>query len=626
MSPRDIILPMKSSEIRRKYIEFFVKRGHKEIPSTPLVPENDPTTLFTSSGMQPLVPYLLGQPHPLGKRLVNSQKSFRAQDVDEVGDNRHTTFFEMLGNWSLGDYFKKEQLTWIWEFLTKELGLDPKRLYISVFEGNQSVSKDTESIEIWRELFRSVGIDTQSVESAHITSSSVADGRIFAYPASKNWWSRAGEPEKMPAGEPGGPDSEVFFDFGEKLKLHQNSRWKNEICHPNCDCGRFFEIGNSVFMQYKKETDGSLKELNQKNVDFGGGLERLTAATENNPDIFKTDLFTSIVQTIEVTCSKRYGEDEKDTRAVRIVADHIKAAVVMMADGVLPSNKTQGYVLRRLIRRSLLHGRTLGLTDDWTYVGRLVEPVAEIYKDAYPEVVNKAPEIKLLLQEEALRFGKSLEKGLKEIEKLDKLDGVAAFKLYETFGFPWEMTEEIAREKGQKVERGTFEDEFKKHQDKSRTAAKGMFKGGLADHSEEVIKLHTATHLLNQALRTVLGTYVQQKGSNITVERLRFDFSHSTKLTLDEINKIEELVNQKIKENLPVSFKIVTYNEAIAEGALAFFGERYPEKVKVYTIGDFSKEICGGPHGEHTGVLGTFKITKEEALGAGSRRVYATVS
>ncbi|MBI4058368.1 alanine--tRNA ligase [Candidatus Gottesmanbacteria bacterium] len=618
---------MKSSEVRKKYLEFFKAKGHKEIPSAKLVPENDPSTLFISAGMQPLIQNILGVPHPLGKRLVNSQKSFRAQDIDEVGDNRHTTFYEMLGNWSLGDYFKNEQLAWVFEFLTQELGLDPQKLYVTVFAGNESVPKDTESIEIWKELFASVGIEGEVIDSPVLESKAlVKQGRIFTYPASKNWWSRAGEPEKMPSGEPGGPDSEIFFDFGENLRLHEKSPFKNQSCHPNCDCGRYFEIANSVFMQYQKQPDGRLKELEQKSVDFGGGLERQTAATENTPDIFKTDSFTSIIRIIEVFSHLSYGDNEAETRAMRIVADHMKAAVMMMSDGVLPSNKLQGYVLRRLIRRSLLHGRKLGLVGDWKYVGNLVVPVAEMYQDIYPEVVHKTGEIKLLLEEEALRFGKSLENGLREIEKVEKLDGTTAFKLYETFGFPSEMTEEIALERGQKVEKGEFEKAFKEHQEKSRTAAKGMFKGGLEDHSEEVIKLHTATHLLHQALRIVLGTHVQQKGSNITAERLRFDYSHTKKLTPEEIKLVENLVNQNIKEDLPVSFKVTTYEDAIKEGALAFFGERYPEKVKVYTINGFSKEICGGPHVEHTGILGTFKITKEEALGAGLRRVYAVVS
>jgi alanyl-tRNA synthetase len=609
---------MKSSDVRQKFIEFYQKRGHAGIPSAKLVPENDPTTLFTSSGMQPLVPYLLGQPHPSGKRLVDSQKSFRAQDVEEVGDNRHTTFFEMLGNWSLGDYFKKEQLPWIFEFVTQVLGLEPGRLYVSVFEGFGNVPKDTESIQIWQEVFAKAGIDAK------------VGARIFPYPAKKNWWSRSGEPDKMPPGEPGGPDSEIFYDFGPELKMHEHSPFVGEKCHPNCDCGRFMEIGNSVFMQYQKQADGQLLEMAQKNVDFGGGLERMTAATENTPDIFKTDLFTNTVRTLELLSKRKYGDSDKETRAMRIISDHIRGSIMMIADGVLPSNKQQGYVLRRLIRRSLLYGRDLGLTQNWKYVGSLVEPVAATFETAYPEVTQKAAEIKLLLEEEALRFGKTLEKGLREIEKIDRVDGAAAFKLYETYGFPWEMTEEIARSKSQYPDKTQFETEFKKHQALSRTAAAGMFKGGLADHSEQTTKLHTATHLLHQALRMVLGDHVGQKGSNITVERLRFDFSHPAKMTDAEIKKVESIVNDQIKKDLPVSYIISTFDAAVKSGALAFFGERYPEKVKVYTVGNpdggyFSREICGGPHVTHTGTLGSFKILKEESAGAGVRRIYGTI-
>lgn len=610
---------MKSVDVRHKYIEFFKGKGHVEIPSAKLVPENDPTTLFTSSGMQPLIPYLLGQPHPGGKRLVNSQKSFRSQDIDEVGDNRHTTFFEMLGNWSLGDYFKKEQLPWIFEFLTKELGLDPKNLYVSVFEGYGEVPKDEESITIWKKIFENVGIKAEIGE------------RIFLYPAKKNWWSRSGEPDKMPAGEPGGPDSEVFYDFGKELGLHEKSQYKNSVCHPNCDCGRFMEIANSVFMQYQKQPDGSLNELAQKNVDFGGGLERMVAASEKTSDVFKTDLFNGIIQVIETLSNRLYGQKADETNAMRIIADHVKGSVMMLADGVVPSNKQQGYILRRLIRRALLYGRTLGLTRDWNYVGHLVKPVADVYLDAYPEVEDKIQSIKVSIEEEALRFGKTLEKGLHEIEKINTIDGAVAFTLYETYGFPWEMTEEIARTKGQNPDRKQFESEFKKHQDVSRSAASGMFKGGLADHSVETTKLHTATHLMHKALRMVLGDHVGQKGSNITVERLRFDFSHPSKLTEEEIKKVEAIVNDQIKKNLPVSFVVSTFKEAISGGALAFFGERYPEKVKVYTVGDpmgtyFSREICGGPHVENIGVLGIFKIQKEESAGAGIRRIYATVT
>ncbi len=618
---------MKSSDVRSKYISFFTKRGHTEIPSAKIVPENDPTTLFTSSGMQPLVPYLLGAKHPEGTRLVDSQKSFRAQDIDEVGDNRHTTFFEMLGNWSLGDYFKKEQLPWIFEFLTSELGLDPKKLYVTVFEGNKQVPKDTESINIWKEIFAGKKIDAKEGE------------RIFAYPAKKNWWSRAGEPEKMPPGEPGGPDSEVFFDFGEDLGLHEKSVFKKEKCHPNCDCGRFMEIANSVFMQYQKQDDGTVKELKQQNVDFGGGLERQVAVTDNNSDVFRTDFFIPLIAILESVSGKTYGESPEVTREMRIIADHMRASVMMMSDGVLPSNKTQGYVLRRLIRRSLLYGRKLGIAKDLSYIGRLVEPVAQVYESAYPVVSERASEIKLLLEEEAMRFGKTLERGILEIEKVQKLDGKIAFTLYETYGFPWEMTVEVATEKGQVVDRAQFETEFKKHQDLSRTAAKGMFKGGLADHSEQTTKLHTAHHLLLAALQSVVDPAIKQRGSNITAERLRIDVNFARKLTPEEIQKIEELVNNKITGDVEVLNVAMNRFDAEKIGAQMEFGQKYPDKVSVYFIGlakgvkpekaapadYFSAEFCGGPHVKNTGVLGHFKIIKEESSGAGVRRIYGTL-
>jgi alanyl-tRNA synthetase len=602
---------MKSNDVRKKYFDYFIKRGHIEIPSARLVPENDPTTLFNSSGMQPLIPYLLGEPHPLGKRLVNSQKALRMQDIDEIGDNRHTTFFEMLGNWSLGDYFKKEQLLWIFNFLTDDLGLNPQQLYVSVFEGNNTVPRDEESIGIWRELFQSVGIDAKEGE------------RIFTYPANKNWWSRSGEPEKMPPGEPGGPDSEVFYDFGSQFRLHESSEYAQEACHPNCDCGRYLEIANSVFMQYQKQEDGSLKELPQKNVDFGGGLERLTAAVYGTPDVFKTDMFSGIIQLIEHISKHQYGENAGITKAMRIIADHIRGAVMIMADGIVPANKQQGYVLRRLIRRAILYGKYLGLESNWKYVGNLVSPVADLYKGAYPEVQRQLTMIKNLLEEEALRFGKTLDKGLRELDKVQIIDGSEAFRVYETYGFPWEMTEEIARSKGQNPDRAQFESEFLKHREKSRTAAAGMFKGGLADHSIETTKLHTATHLLHQALRLVLGNHVSQKGSNITVERLRFDFSHQNKMTEKEISQVEEIVNEQIVKDIPVNISISKYREALDRGALAFFNERYPSEVKVYSIGNFSREICGGPHVRRTGELGKFLIYKEESAGSGVRRIYA---
>lgn len=602
---------MSADDIRSKYFSFFQKapRSHKVIPSAPLVPENDSTTLFNSAGMQPLIPYLLGTPHPSGKRLVNSQKSFRSQDIDEVGDNRHTTFFEMLGNWSLGDYFKKEQLVWFYEFLTKELGLSPKRLYVSVFEGNESVPKDEESYNIWKSL-------------------GFGNDHLFYYDAKKNWWSRSGPPEKMTVGEPGGPDSEVFYDFGSDLHMHENSSWKGEQCHPNCNCGRFMEIGNSVFMQYQKTTDENIVPLPQQNVDFGGGLERLNAAVNGTPDIFTTDSFSSIIAIIERVTNKTYGTINVETMSMRIVADHIRGAVMMMADGVVPSNKQQGYILRRLIRRSMLHIRKLGLWGEWSYIPTLVATVVALYEDSYPDIVPKQDIIEKLFIDEASRFGKTIEKGLKEMDKIEILDGKQAFLLYETYGFPWEVTEEIARDKGQTIDRVQFEEEFKKHQELSRSASAGMFKGGLADQSKETTKLHTATHLLHASLRKTLGNHVSQRGSNITGERLRFDFSHPTKLLPEELKIIENSVNEAVAQNYPVTFVEMDKNEALLSGALGFFIEKYGNRVKVYTVGDpngeyYSREICGGPHVSFTGELGHFTIDKEESASAGIRRIYA---
>lgn len=609
---------MYSYDVRSKFLSYYQSRGHAVIPSASLVPENDPTTLFTSSGMQPLIPYLLGQAHPLGKRLANSQKSFRSQDIDEVGDNRHTTFFEMLGNWSLGDYFKEEQLPWIFGFLTDELGLDPKRLYVSVFEGAGSVPKDDQSIAIWKELFAKKGIDANVGE------------RIFTYPAKKNWWSRSGEPENMPAGEPGGPDSEVFFDFGKEREFHEHSPWKNNPCHPNCDCGRFMEVANSVFMQYQKQADGSLQELSQKNVDFGGGLERMVAATNDDPDVFASDLFLPIIQRLETLSGRSYRSSQETTRGMRIIADHTKAAVMMMVDGVLPSNKGQGYVLRRLIRRSLLYGRKLGLTKDFSYLGRLAEPVAGMYQHGYPEVTEKIAEISLIVEEEALRFGKTLERGLSEMGKVPVLDGHIAFSLYETYGFPWEMTVEIATEKGQTVDRGQFEEEFNKHKERSRTAAAGMFKGGLADHSTETTRLHTAHHLLLAALQKIVDPSIRQRGSNITAERLRMDVNFSRKFEPDELSKVEAMVNDAIQKNYPVTRLEMDKAEAEKIGAQMEFGHKYPEKVSVYIVGEkdsfFSAEFCGGPHVGFTGELGHFTIRKEESAGSGIRRIYGVLS
>ncbi len=573
---------MTINEVRDKYLKFFEARGHKIISPAPLVLADDPTTLFTSSGMQPLVPYLLGQKHPEGRRLVDSQPSIRLQDIEEVGDNRHTTFFEMLGNWSLGDYFKKEQLPWTWEFLTKELNLPEEKLYVSIFEGDSSVPRDEESYKIWREL-------------------GVPEDHIFEYGVKKNWWSRSGTPDKMPEGEIGGPDSEVFFKF-DSIK---HDKKFGEKCHPNCDCGKFLEIGNSVFIQYIKQGDGTLKELPQKNVDFGGGLERLVMVTENESDIFKTSLFSGEIKNLQKTSGKKYGDIESDTRSMRIVAEHTRAASALVEAGVEPSNKQQGYVLRRLIRRAAIKMRALK--------GR-VEP-------------NDLGEG---LGEEVTKFIKTLDKGLREVEKIKVVNGKIAFDLYQTYGFPLEITEEIFQEKGQKIDHQEFQKEFAKHQDLSRTQSAGKFKGGLADHSDEVIRLHTATHLLHAALRKILGDHVGQKGSNITHERLRFDFTHSAKLTNEEIEKIEYLINDQIKKNLKVNFEIMSLKDAKEVGAMAFFGEKYDEKVKVYSIGspagEFSKEVCGGPHAESLKEIGGHvKITREESVSAGIRRIYARI-
>ncbi len=607
---------MTSKDIRDKYIKFFIERGHKQISPAKLVPENDPTTLFTSSGMQPLVPYLLGQVHPEGKKLVDSQPIFRAEDIEEVGDNRHTTFFEMLGNWSLGDYFKKEQLPYFWEFLTKELALDKNKLYVSVFEGNKEVPKDTESYEIWKNL-------------------GVAEDHIYFYGVEKNWWSRSGPPEKMPVGEIGGPDSEVFYEF---TQIEDNAYdHYNKDCHPNCECGRFMEIGNSVFIQYQKQEDGSLKELAQKNVDFGGGLERLTASVNNHPDIFETDLFKKITDVIANLTGRIYEDVPED---FTIIADHIKAATFLINSGVIPSNKLQGYVLRRLLRRSAVKFKNIcGMTNNLKDLAEVSVSVIETYKDTGLLEIS-AKDLVSVISEEMEKFDKTLNQGLKEVEKIEKIDGKKAFDLYQTFGFPYEVTEELFRQKGQKVDKGQFKEEFEKHRELSRTASAGMFKGGLADHSESVTKYHTATHLLHQALRDVLGPEVFQKGSNITSERLRFDFSYDKKMTDEEIKLTEEIINKMIKEDLKVIHMIIPLQEAKSMNAIGLFNEKYAEKVSIYGIGPnfdldssskdkrerggyYSLEFCGGPHVEHTNTIGEIKITKEEAISAGIRRIRA---
>lgn len=604
-------------EIRQKYLDFMQKRGHAVVPSASLVPEGDATTLFTSAGMQPMMPYLLGEKHPLGTRLVDSQKCFRSQDIDEVGDNRHTTFFEMLGNWSLGDYFKIEQLGWFFTFLTdvKEgLALDPKKLFVTVFEGGSGVEKDTEAIRIWQDLFQKAGVSSGEGE------------RIFAFSAKKNWWSRAGAPENMPAGEPGGPDSEVFFDFGEELKLHENSPFKNEKCNPNCECGRFLEIGNSVFMQYKKEANGTLSELPHKNIDFGGGLTRLEAVSQNDPDMFKISSLYPLIKELEKISNKTYSETINQS-PMRIIADHLTAATFLIKDGVIPSNKTQGYVLRRLLRRTAvkLYFLTSNLSS-LDSLSDLTSIITSFYSPLYFDNKHDDPVIKEVVKTEISRFSASLEKGIRELQKNPQIDGKAAFDLYQNYGFPLEITTEILSQMNRTVDTEEFQKEFEKHKELSRSASAGMFKGGLADHSQTVTGYHTVTHLLHAALRQILGTHVSQKGSNLTSERLRFDFSHPDKISDEELHSIEELINQKISEQLSVTREEMPKETAISSGAMAFFGQKYPEVVSVYTVGEkenyFSKEICGGPHVTNTKELAKIKIVKQESLGAGTRRLY----
>lgn len=616
---------MKTVEIREKYLNYFKKRGHAIIPSCGLVPDNDPTTLFTSAGMQQMIPYLLGQSHPLGERIANSQKCLRTQDIEEAGDNRHMTFFEMLGNWSLNDYFKKEQIGWIFEFLTKEIGLDPKNIYVTAFRGlpQAGIPKDEETASIWKGLFAAAGVEAQDVDFSE--RDGMQGGRIFYYDEKKNWWSRSGTPEKMPEGELGGPDSEIFWDFGAGLKLHENSPWKDFPCHVNCDCGRFLEIGNNVFMEYAKHS-GRVEKMERHNVDFGGGLERIAMASLNDPDAFKIDLLVPIIARIEQLSGKTYGSDVKTKSAMRVIADHIRSAVFLIADGVIPSNKAQGYFTRRLIRRAVVKGQALGI--ERNFLAEIGAVVGNIYNPVYQwsrEIMEGE------FEKEETKFRKTLHGGLKEFEKLIKesdtvLNGGQLFNLYQSFGFPLELSLEIAQEKNINVAfdaKREFEDNLKKHQELSRTASAGMFKGGLADDSEKTARLHTTAHLMLAALRLVLGDHVLQRGSNITAARLRFDFSHSEKMTPDQIKQVEDIVNGKIAEHILVNKNEMDLEDARTSGAMGVFGSKYGERVTVYNIGDFSKEICGGPHANNTSELGHFKIIKEESSSSGIRRIKA---
>ena len=632
---------MTTNELRQSYLDFFRKRGHAILLSASLLPENDPTTLFTSSGMQPLVPYLLGAKHPQGEVLANSQKCFRTQDIEEVGDNRHTTFFEMLGNWSLGDYFKREEIPWLFEFLTKELSLDASRLYVTCFRGNEKlgIGRDEEAAELWREEFGRMKIDNKIVDFPE--RDGLQGGRIFYYDEKKNWWSRSGAPDKMPVGEPGGPDTEVFWDFGSERKLHEQSLWRDKPCHVNCDCGRFFEIGNSVFMQYRK-IDNGFEALPQKNVDFGGGLERLMAAVNDNPDVFMIDIFASMRATVERVSNKRYGESEFVSKAFRVILDHLRAATFLIADGAEPTNKDQGYFTRRLMRRSIRYAQQLGITEN--FCAEVAQAVVQAYAEVYPNLTTMAAVIQSQMTEEEEKFRRTLEKGMKKFNAMTEkitssgLSATATFDFYQTYGFPLEMTQELARERGLTVDVDGFEAERKKHQAASRQGLEKKFHGGLVDHSEKSVRGHTATHLLHAALRKVLGEHVEQKGSNITPERVRFDFSHPAKLTPFELKQVEDMVNAAIKRDYPVTWREMKVEEAYKKKTIGLFPERYDEMVKVYTVGDpaqsmtadptqptFSQEICGGPHVEHTGEVGKFTIVKEEALGAGLRRIKAVL-
>ena len=589
-----------SSQLRSLFLKFFQDHGHAVISSASIIPENDPTVLFTTAGMHPLVPYLMGAKHPAGNRLCDVQKCVRTGDIDDVGDFSHLTFFEMLGNWSLGDYFKEQMIPWSWEFLTSPeyLGLPKEKLAFSVFAGDEDCPRDEESAQLWRDM----GVPAE---------------RIFYLPKENNWWGPAGQTG------PCGPDTEMFI-ITDKEPCGPD-------CTPACSCGRYLEIWNDVFMQYNKQADGSFIPLAQKNVDTGMGLERTICVLNGKKSVYETDLFEGILGKIAELSGKAYGSDEETTRAFRIVADHIRTATFILGDdrGVAPSNVDQGYVLRRLIRRAVRYGMGLGLPDGFT--GEIAKVIIGQYNEAYPELTRNRRFVLEQLALEETRFAKTLKQGTREFEKLvgkvqnQTIDGESAFHLYDTYGFPVEMTLELAKEKGLAVDMEGFQERFKQHQATSQAGAEQRFKGGLADHSDETAKLHTATHLMHAALRKVLGPEVAQKGSNITAERLRFDFSFGRKMTPEEIAEVERLVNEVIAAKAPITWQEMTVAEAKEHGAIGLFESKYGEQVKVYSMGDFSKEICGGPHASNTGDLGSFKIQKEESSSAGVRRIKAVI-
>ena len=629
---------MNAQEIRNAYLRYFEERGHAVVQRAPLVLGDDPTTLFTGSGMQPMIPYLLGELHPEGNRIVDSQTCLRAQDIEDIGDNRHTTFFEMLGNWSMGDYFKEQQIEWMFDFLTSVVGLDPSKLYITCFIGapEYDIPKDTEAAEVWKKLFDAKGLTSGEAEIGSESdgySRGIHDGeRIFYYDGSKNWWSRNGAPETTPVGDPCGPDSEMFYDFGTA----HNPEY-GEHCHPNCDCGRFMEIGNNVFMAYRKVADGQFEPLEKPNIDHGSGLERIAAAKLNDPDVFKISLMWPIIEKLEALSRKKY---DAHTNAMRVIADHLRAATFLAVDGCVPSNKEQGYVMRRLVRRAVRFAFELGIEQN--FMEEIVPVIANLYHDDFPEVAEKRDEVVAVLIKEDKAFRQTLRKGLKQLEKFaqDGLTGIELFTLYDTYGFPVELsTEEAFRQDIRLSEnwRDEFDAKMKEQRERSQTAAKGVFKGGLGGQELIHCKYHTATHLMYQALRDVLGDHVIQHGSNITEERLRFDFSHPEKVTREQLDEVERIVNEQIARDLKVSFAEYPTEVARGEmGALGAFGDRYGDTVKVYKMiadGDekpFSFEICGGPHVDHAAQLAEdgkrFKITKEESSSAGIRRIKAVLA
>jgi len=583
---------MKAIDIRKKYLNFFKEHGHTIIPSAPLIPENDPSVLFTTAGMQPLVPYLLGEKHPAGTRLTDYQKCVRTNDIDEVGDNRHLTYFEMLGNWSLGDYFKEESIQMSYEFLTKELGIPAEKLSVTCFAGDEDCPRDEISAACWEKA-------------------GIAKDHIYYYGKDDNWWI---------AGEEGpcGPDTEMFYDTGKPACSAE--------CQPSCDCGKYVEIWNNVFMEYFKDAQGKYSKLEQKNVDTGLGLERMTMLLQGKETPFDTEIFEPIMKKLEEIENKDIIESR------RIVAEHLRSSMMIICDGGRPSNIDRGYVLRRLIRRMIRHMNKLEINLD--ELSTLIDINVENLKEMYPDLEKNKETIKSVILEEKDKFVKTLSHGEKEFTKAmnyakqngkNKIDGKIVFRLYDTYGFPPEMTQELAKENNIEIDLEEFNKLFKEHQEKSRLGSEQKFKGGLADQNEKTIAYHTATHLLHQALRTVLGEHVKQSGSNITEERLRFDFTHPQKMTKEEIQKVEDLVNEQIKKDLKVTCEEMNYEDAKKSGAIGLFTDKYGEKVKVYTIGDFSKEICGGPHVTHTGDMGRFKIKKEESSSSGIRRIKAVL-